>query len=60
MTPEKCPTCGSTLHVQTSDEGTSFFVPVDVLAIDELAEKLAKAIEESRLLRRRQNDTGRD
>ena len=51
MATYKCPTCGSTLHVETSKEGTSFFIPVDVEVIDELAEKLAKAIEESRLLR---------
>lgn len=51
MTTENCPTCGSTLHVQTSDEGTSFFIPVDVLAIDDLTEKLANAMYESRRLR---------
>lgn len=40
MTTEKCPTCGSTLHVATSKEGTSFFIPVDVGLIDTAANVL--------------------
>ncbi len=50
MKTDNCPTCGSILHVETSKEGTSFFIPVDVGAIDELAEKLAKAEEKRQLL----------
>lgn len=33
MTITTCPTCGSTVSVYTSDEGTSSFVPVDVAAL---------------------------
>lgn len=53
MTTGKCPTCGSTLHVETSKEGTSFLHPLDVALIEELKVELYKSERERWMLRLR-------